>query len=114
MCMFRITNFFTLVKKDYIVKRKSYIKQAFLRCFSKYHCQRLDYSLSLQDQKTHIYFISKMAKSFDLLGFFRQKTHSLYLRRPREHVDAAYSCGLITFCLQTTRSLARLVGLQEI
>ncbi len=29
------------------------------------------------ETETHIYFISKMAKSFDLLGFSRQKAYSL-------------------------------------
>ena len=31
------------------------------------------------ETETHIYFVPKMAKSFDLLGFFRQQAHSLHM-----------------------------------
>ena len=33
------------------------------------------------ETETHIYFIPKMAKSFDLLGFFRQKADCLHMAR---------------------------------
>lgn len=36
------------------------------------------------ETETHIYFIPKMAKSFDLLGFSRQKADCFYVRRMRK------------------------------
>ena len=38
------------------------------------------------ETETHIYFISKMAKSFDLLGFSRQKADCFHMFRKWKHV----------------------------
>ena len=47
------------------------------------------------ETETHIYFISKMAKSFDLLGFSRQKADCLHMRGK---LLLILSSETVTFC----------------
>ena len=47
------------------------------------------------ETETHIYFISKMAKSFDLLGFSRQKADCLHMKTLRKHITPPHTLQLI-------------------
>ena len=70
--------------------------------------------VSSAETETHNHFCHKSAQPFDLPGFSRQKADCFYMKRRRKHIDTTDLFTSYPLACKTFRSLARLVGLQEI